>query len=171
MPVAQAEVPEAGLRVDLVADERVRAGIAQLAGLVALPRFDAGFDLTRHGRGGLHVIGRISATVGQICGVTLEPIKNEVDEAVDLVFVPSASQPAGEHEGNEVEISGADAPEELVDGVVDLGALATEFLIVGITPYPRKPGSVFQAPNLGEDLAQPFAALAALKKAPRRQER
>jgi hypothetical protein len=163
MPVVQAEVPEAGLRVDLVADERVRADIAQLAGLVALPRFGAGFDVMRHGRGGLHVTGRISATVGQICGITLEPIENEVDEPVDVVFVPSASRPAGEREGNEAEIPVADAPEELVDGIVDLAALATEFLILGIDPYPRKPGSVFQASSLGEDPAQPFAALAALK--------
>ena len=86
MTVAQAEVPEAGLQVDLVADERVRAGIAELAGLVALPRLAAGFDVMRHGRGGLHVIGRVSATVAQTCGVTLEPIENEVEEAVDLVF-------------------------------------------------------------------------------------
>jgi uncharacterized metal-binding protein YceD (DUF177 family) len=164
MPVVQAEVPEAGLHVDLIADERVRAGIAEVAGLVALPRFDASFDVMRRGRSGLHVIGRVSATVGQTCGVTLEPIENEVDEALDMVFVPSASRSSGEREGNEVEVLVADAPEELVDGVVDLAALATEFLILGIDPYPRKPGSVFQAPSAGEDLAQPFAALAALKK-------
>jgi uncharacterized metal-binding protein YceD (DUF177 family) len=134
MPVVQAEVPEAGLHVDLVVDERVRAGIAEVAGLVALPRLDASFDVMRRGRSGLHVIGRVSATVGQTCGVTLEPIENEVDEAVDIVFVPSASQSFGEREGNEVEVLVADAPEELVDGVVDLAALATEFLILGINP-------------------------------------
>jgi Large ribosomal RNA subunit accumulation protein YceD len=164
VPVVQAEVPEGGLHLDLVPDEKVRADIAVLAGLVTLPRLDANFDVTRHGRSGLHVIGRVSASVGQTCGVTLEPIQNEVDEAVDLVFVPSASRPAGGHEGEEVEIPLADAPEALLDGVVDLGVVATEFLILGIDPYPRKPGSVFQARSVDEDSGQPFAALAALKR-------
>ena len=58
-----------------------RAAMAKRAGLAALPRLEASFDVTRHGRGGLHVVGRVSATVGQTCVVTLEPIENEIDEA------------------------------------------------------------------------------------------
>jgi uncharacterized protein DUF177 involved in 23S rRNA accumulation len=106
----------------------------------------------------------VSATVGQTCGVTLEPIENEIDEAVDLVFVPAAAEPSGKHDWREVEIPLADAPEALVDGMADLGAVATEFLILGINPYPRKPSIVFQAPSVGDDFTQPFAPLAALKK-------
>ena len=48
--------------------------------------------------------------------------------------------------------------------MIDLGAVATEFLILGIDPYPRKPGAVFEAPAAGEGGGHPFAALAALKK-------
>ena len=36
-------------------------------------------------------------------------------------------------------------PEPLHDGAVDLGAVATEFLLLGIDPYPRKPDAVFEA--------------------------
>jgi hypothetical protein len=170
-PIVQTEVPETGLHVDLVADERVRADIARLAGLAALPRLDASFDVTPHGRRGLHVIGRVLATVGQTCGVTLEPIENEINEAVDLLFVPAAAGPRSEQDWSEVEIPLEDAPEVLVNGMVDLGALATEFLILGIDPYPRKPGTVFQAPSVGDDFARPFAALAALTKGRRGKER
>ena len=35
------------------------------------------------------------------------------------------------------------APERLIGDVVDLGALATEFLILGLDPYPRKAGATF----------------------------
>jgi len=91
VPVAQAEVPETGLHFDLVADARVRAGLAELAGLSSLPRLTATFNVKRHGRSGLHVLGHVSATVGQICGVTLEPIENKVDEAIDLLFEPAAA--------------------------------------------------------------------------------
>ena len=51
----------------------------------------------------------------------------------------------------------------LVGGVVDLGALATEFLILGLDPYPRKPGAVFEAPQEVKPDPGPFAALAGLK--------
>jgi hypothetical protein len=48
--------------------------------------------------------------------------------------------------------------------MIDLGALATEFLILGIDPYPRKPGTVFEPPWEGGDVGHPFAGLAALTK-------
>jgi hypothetical protein len=163
VPFSVSDVPEGGLHVDLTAGDRERDAIARLAGLSRLPRLDASFDITRHGRSGLRIVGRVAATVGQICGVTLDPIENEVDEAVDLLFVPQA-QAAGD-EPKEIEIPIEDAPEALVEGAVDLGAIATEFLILGIDPYPRKPGTVFQPPRVGDDIAHPFAALAALKKA------
>jgi uncharacterized membrane protein HdeD (DUF308 family) len=54
-----------------------------------------------------------------------------------------------------------------IDGVADLAAAATEFLLLAIDPYPRKPGAVFDLPNAGETGAHPFAALAALKKQPK----
>jgi uncharacterized metal-binding protein YceD (DUF177 family) len=164
VPLAVSDVSEAGRHVDLVADAQARAAVAALAGLAALPRLEASFDVTRHGRGGLHVIGRVSATVGQTCVVTLEPIENEVDEEIDVAFVPAAASPVDECESAEIEVLLEDAPEPLVGGTVDLGAIATEFLILGLDPYPRKPDAVFDTPSAGDDAAHPFAALAELKK-------
>ena len=165
-PVAIHEVPETGRRFALSADAQARAAVAAAAGLRSLPQFDATFDVSRHGREGLRVAGRISATVGQTCIVTLEPIENTVEEKVDLVFVPSAV--AAEFEEGDAppaKISTDDAPEPLVGGTVDLGAIATEFLILGIDPYPRKQGVTFEAPAATKDEGgHPFAALAALKK-------
>jgi hypothetical protein len=164
VPLAVSEVPESGRHIDLVADERTRAAVAGLAGVAGLPRLTASFDVTPHGRGGLHVAGRVSATVGQTCVLTLEPLENEVDEAIDLVFTAApAAPPAAEHDGGEIEVPVEDAPEPLVGGHVDLGAIATEFLILGIDPYPRKPDAMFEAPAAGDDSGHPFAALAALK--------
>src|SRR5437870_9568933 len=94
VPLALSDVPETGRHLDLAADAQARAAIAKLAGLAALPRLDASFDVTLHGRHGLRVVGRVSATVGQTCVVTLEPIENEVDEAIDLVFTPTAAPPS-----------------------------------------------------------------------------
>jgi len=163
VPVAVEDLADTGEHFDLVADAQVRAALARIAGLRDLPRLEANFDVRRHGAGGLHVAGRVSATVGQACVVTLEPLANEVEEAVDLLFVP---QPAAQRENGKTDAHGesSDEAEPLIGGRIDLGALATEFLILGLDPYPRKPGAVFQPPPDAKPDEGPFAALATLKK-------
>jgi uncharacterized metal-binding protein YceD (DUF177 family) len=159
VPVALHEVSETGRHLQLAADERARAAVAKLAGLRAVPRLDAVFDLAPRGRDGLRVAGRVSATVEQTCVVTLEPVENEIDEEIDLVFAPTAVAASLVDRG-----VAEDGVEPLIGGVVDLGVLATEFLILGIDPYPRKPDAVFEGPSVGDASVKPFAALAALKK-------
>lgn len=164
VPVAVEDIPEDGQHFMLVADAQARAAIARMAGLRDLSRLLAEFEVTRHGAGGLHVVGRISATVGQNCVVTLEPLDNEVSEDIDLVFMPQGATAGEAGESDEgAEPSHArenwGEPEPLVGGGVDLGALATEFLIVGLDPYPRKPGAVFEPPQELEKDGGPFAAL------------
>ena len=163
VPVALDDVPEEGRHFDLVVDADTRAAVARLAGLRDLARFEASFDVSRHGHGGLHVAGRVSATAGQTCVVTLEPLANEVTEDIDLLFVPPPAVPR-EAEAATPDPSADDETELLVDGKVDLGALATEFLILGLDPYPRKPGAVFHPPMDTRPDDGPFAALGALKK-------
>ena len=61
-------------------------------------------------------------------------------------------------------VEAGDPPEVIRNGSVDLAAVATEFLLLGIDPYPRKPGVVFDPPVREDPSSNPFAALAALKK-------
>ena len=93
----------------------------------------------------MHVAGQVSARVGQTCVVTLEPIENQVEEAVDLSFVPGAKVPKTPED-----------PEPLVGGRLDLGAIATEFLLLGIDPYPRKADAKFAPPAGSDDGPHPF---------------
>jgi uncharacterized metal-binding protein YceD (DUF177 family) len=163
VPVAVDDIAETGRHFDLIADASLRATIARVAGLRDLSRLEARFDVSRRGAGGLHVAGVVSATVGQNCVVTLEPLTNEVEEAVDLVFVPQRTPAAHDEEAKPKDVKWGD-PEPLIDGIVDLGALATEFLILGLEPYPRKPDVVFEPPQDAAPDAGPFAALAKLAK-------
>jgi uncharacterized metal-binding protein YceD (DUF177 family) len=159
VPVQLTDVPETGLHVELEAPESVCTALADLTGLRDLPELTVVFDLTRRGDG-LRVYGHVHARVGQTCVVTLEPIENTVEEDVDLLFTPeggAVAEARGEDE---------DAPEPLVDGRIDLGALATEFLVLGTDPYPRKAGVAFEPPKTDDAGVHPFAALAALKKGP-----
>ncbi len=167
VPVSIHEVPATGRHFNLAADAGTRAAVAKFIGLAALPRLEAHFHVTRRGSDGLRVVGRVSATAGQTCVVTLEPIDNDVDEAVDLTFVPAVD--TGADDAGKVAVQVAeDAPEPLIGGMVDLGVVATDFLSLGLDPYPRKPGAEFAAPVTGDDGEHPFAALAALKNKPER---
>ena len=95
--------------------------------------------------------------------VTLEPIDNEIEEAVDLAFVPARGGSCRRRRARS-RVAADDAPEPLVGGVVDLGAVATEFLSLGIDPYPRKSGADSTRRPRTTIPPHPFAALAALKK-------
>ena len=186
-PVALETIGETEEHFDLAADASVRAAIAELTGLRELPRLAASFDVARHGGGGLRVIGHVSADVGQTCVVTLEPLTNQVEEDIDLTFAPVPSvdgvetgTPAGAAAATSdlapSDLATSDAgrvrhdkwsgPEPLIGGVVDLGALATEFLVLGLDPYPRKSGAVFEPPPDVRPQSGPFAALAKLAKDP-----
>jgi hypothetical protein len=162
--VAIEDVPEQGRHVELHADAQTRQALAKLAGVLEVSDLTASFDLTRRGRDGLHVTGAIEATVRQTCVVTLEPLTNTVHESVDLLFEPPIDGGDGIHHPAAAAADEVDPPEPLFGGKVDLGAIATEFLLLGIDPYPRRADARFEAPH-GEDAegAHPFAALRSLK--------
>lgn len=170
-PLAVVQLPEAGLHQVIEASAAERAQIASAAGLDAVTQAKASFDIVPAADGSVNVTGRVRARVGQTCVVTLDPVENEIDEAVTVVFAPPAliavsSKSVQKEEGEDVEI--ADLPEPIVNGAIDLGQLALEFLMLGIDPYPRKPDAVFVAPATPADPDDhPFAALKALKAPPR----
>lgn len=165
VPVALTEIPDGGRHFDLTADDSLRAALAKFAGLRALPRLEASFDVARHGARGLHVTGRVEGIVGQNCVVSLEPMENKLEEAIDILFVPPREPSAeGEKAGAVGDAVDPDAPEPLIGDRIDLGKIATEFLLLGIDPYPRKPGAEFVPLPTDDATEHPFAALAALKK-------
>ena len=158
------EVPVTGRHVVLEAGHEVRATLAKPAGVDAIDRLTADFDLRPRGRDGLHVTGRVNATVRQTCVVTLEPLINTIDEAVDVDFTPEHGRKPSDPNEIELDADTADEPEPLVGNSVDLGVLATEFLLLGVDPYPRKPDAAFAPPAAGDAAGSPFAALATLRK-------
>ncbi len=165
-----AQIPETGLHRDIEADESVRIALAKIAGVRDVAYARASFDLTPERDERVHVRGRVSARVGQTCVVSLDPIENDVVEDIDLVFVPEGRirefvVPINDEDGVGGEVP--EAPEPIVNGVIDLGRLATDVLFLGIDPYPRKPDAVFAPPASAMDPEDhPFAALKDLKVRP-----
>ncbi len=163
VPVPLEEIPETGLHMEIEASPEVRAALAKLADVSEIAQASAVFDLVR-ADGGVDVQGRVKARVGQTCVATLEPVENEVNEPIEVAFRRDAELTEVPAHGAQVLDEDEDPPEPLVGGKVDLGALATEFLLLGIDPYPRKPGAEFAPPAEGEPNEHPFAGLEALKK-------
>jgi hypothetical protein len=164
MAVRLDEVPESGRHVSLEASEETRAALAGPAGVDAVEQLRATFDLTQRGRDGLHVEGRVSATVRQTCVVSLEPVVNTIDETVAVDFSPPRDDEKARPDEIELDSGAGEEPEALIGNSVDLGLLATEFLILGIDRYPRKPDAAFDSPPAAEAAAHPFAALAGWSK-------
>jgi Large ribosomal RNA subunit accumulation protein YceD len=167
VPLAVAQVPDTGLHRDIEAGPAARAAMAELAGLREILSASASLDVTPKGGGRFQVEGRVQARIGQTCVVTLDPIENDIDEAIDLIFAPAEQIPElSDLIDDAAESSEAipDPPEPIENGFIDLGRLATDALFLGIDPYPRRPDAVFEPPVVAADPQDhPFAALKALQ--------
>jgi hypothetical protein len=167
LPLAVLQIPETGLHSVFEASEAQRAALAAVGGLRDVTSARASFDLSHAGGGRVHLVGQVEARVGQACVVTLDPIDSDIRESIDLMFVPEAeikrlSSLVDEEAEDTDEVP--DPPEPIVNGSIDLGRVAADALFLGIDPYPRKPGVVFEPPPVVIDPDEhPFAALKALK--------
>ena len=162
-PTPLSEIQRNALQTTLEADAAVRERIAKALGLEALSSLQAKLKASPW-LDGVQVDGRWTATVGQICGITLEPFESELQGEIHLRALPAGSQALGEREDHEVDLDPeADDPPEVLDSVqIDLGAYVVEDLSLAIDPFPRKPGAAFEAPESNGE-PSPFAVLAKLK--------
>lgn len=143
-------VPEAGLEISLSASEAERAALASQCGLAGVQDFQASYQIRKRGLGGLKVTGLLKACVVQICVVTLEPFEAQVLASIDVDFAPQCAPQELKAPGSEViAVLGADPPDPIINGKIDLGALAAEFLLLNLDIYPRKPGAVFEIAQTG----------------------
>ena len=167
VPIAVVQIPDTGLHRDLEADQAAREAMAEVGGLREVLSASASLDVIPKSGGRVHVTGHVRARIGQTCVMTLEPIENEIDEPIDLIFappeqIPELSDLVDEAAESDTEIP--DPPEPIVNGVIDLGRLATDALFLAVDPYPRRPDAVFQPPTEASDPNDhPFAALKALR--------
>jgi hypothetical protein len=169
-PIRVEAIPRGGLETGIEADESERAALAAFNGLPAVGKLVAAFSL-KHGAGRTVLVrGELSAEITQVCVVTLEPFAATISAPIDLRFVPSADEPARRGAADEavtLAVGEEDKPDAIMDGKIDLGAIASEFLTLSLDPYPRKPDVAFEAPRQGDEakVASPFGALASKKNA------
>lgn len=166
-PVLIARIPAAGKHFSIAPDEDARSAIAQAIGIVEVVALTAEMDVRAIGAEAFAVTGALSASVVQTDVVTLEPVRQDVSESIDLTLVPAMDSRPRKAPADEA-VEAPDARDVYRGGKIDLGAIVVEHLALGLDPYPRSPGVEFpghvEAPP--EPESSPFAALAKLKPKP-----
>jgi hypothetical protein len=154
-------VPDTGLEIAVRASEAECAALAQASGLAAILDFEANFDVRKQSRTRFQVVGRLCARVMQTCIVSLEAFETLIHADIDVDFAPPSAAAALASKPVAF-LGGEEPPDPIVDGKIDLGALAAEFLILNLDDYPRKPGAAFEGAAAGVDSPEaqsPFAVL------------
>jgi uncharacterized metal-binding protein YceD (DUF177 family) len=162
-PVPVEEIPEQGVDVSLSADEPTRQALAKADGLAALAALDADFHIARQGLSRFNVTGTVRAKITQTCVLTLEPFDSDLVEEVDVDFADDATAAQAVAQADMLlgaQAADRDPPDPIENGMIDLGALAAEFLALGLDPYPRKPGAEFAPVSDPHDVTErPFDVL------------
>ena len=159
------------LEVRIKADERERAGLAQLWDILGVEALSAELKVRRWKKDGIKVFGTVHAEVTQACVVTLDPVPEVIDEEVEEIFIPEGS-PLARIAANDageilVDADGPDLPESFTGDEIDVGVFVAEMVAMSLEPYPRKPGIEFEG-HIESDAADdrrpsPFAVLKNLK--------
>ena len=156
-------LPKEGRTIKLEANAAELEALAASLKLPSIEALTATIVLSRAGNGGIWATGAVHGELTQVCVVSLESFPATVDEEVEVRFAPRADEGAARRPRTEPEsLSMTDESETdpIVDGKIDLGALAAEFFALGLDPYPRKPGVSFESPEEPEATVSPFSALA-----------
>jgi uncharacterized metal-binding protein YceD (DUF177 family) len=156
-------VPKDGQTVNVEANPAEREALAALYRLPSIEALTARFTLNRSSAGEVRVGGAVHGRLTQICVISLEPFPAAVDEEVDVRFAPIARDAAARRPVDEPQtfsLADEDEPDPIIDGKIDLGALAAEFFALGLDPHPRKPGAAFEWPgDEKEEDMSPFSIL------------
>ncbi len=163
-----------GLTEDIVAEPEELAALAERMNLPAILELKAHLELVPWKKGRIRARGHFSAVVDQECVRTLDIFTSEISEAVDRIYIKPEFATAGEmKESVDFDAEAPDAPDVIVDEVIDIGELVAESLALALDPWPKKPGTTFVDYHSGEETGEeggdgesrsPFAALEKLRK-------
>lgn len=158
-PIDLERLPEGGLSLAIVADPAERERLARRLDLVELTRLEAHVTVDRLPGELVRVRGDAAADLQQSCIVTLEPVAQALEFALERLFGPGGDPDSGEIvlDPDTLDIEPLDGPR------LDLGELVAEELALALDPYPRAPGAEAPA-GKGEPETGPFAALEALRR-------
>ncbi|SRR6056297_2058744 len=163
-------------RVQDIGDERAFERTATAQECEALSRafgdakcrsLSAAYAVRAIGPGRYRVSGTIMARLELVCGVTLDPVDQIIDEPFTVEFCKDAS-PA-EQLSSEFDALDEDDPEPLRHGAIAIGRYIAEQIASLIDPFPRSADAELERSEAGggdvkEEKENPFAILERLKR-------
>jgi hypothetical protein len=161
------------LTLSVTAGAQERKDLARRLQVQAVEELKAAITVTREpGSLSIHVEGRVTGRVVQGCVVTQHPVAEDISEEFESWYAdPKQAVPfararrerlaRGERE-MEV-LPERDDPEEVTDGFIDVAELATQYLCLGLNPYPHAgdmpPVGMEEVEAAAPGRRNPFAAL------------
>lgn len=174
LAVTTHDVPPSGKELVFEADSRTLQALARRYGVVEVSSLRGRGKVRPFRKAGLTLDCTFKAEVVQNCVVTLEPVRQTVEESFTRRYLPAHMiEPEMSEASTGAEIVfdavAEDAPEPMTGNGIDVGEAVAEQLALAIDPYPRRAGTAFNRPREGSDDASeskpnPFAVLEKLKK-------
>jgi hypothetical protein len=159
-------MPAAGRDIEVKVEPADRNAVADELGITAVEKLEARLHVVRF-KGGIRVTGRLIAMTVQPSVISLEPVKQDISEPIDRIFLPGSAKPFADSADAEifVDLEGDDMPDHFEGNEADLTDLIVETVALALDPYPRLPdeslGEIGDDGDTGSDL--PFAGLRVLK--------
>jgi hypothetical protein len=155
------------------ASEQERKDVARRLKVDKIEKLEARFTVKREAGSMLIVVeGAVSADVAQTCIVSGAPIRSSVDETFSayysdndraVSFAKAKQERMGKRVDAELQIlDEREDPEPAIDGQIDLGELAVQYLSLAVDPYPRAEGviaPISEEPSEPSVRRNPFAEL------------
>ena len=177
------DISSKAMHVNIEPTEQQCKDLARRMHIEAIDSAKASLTIQRDSKNmNIHVTGQLKAVISQNCVVSLEPIESVIETQVEGWFADPGSvisitkarheKDSKSHDAELQILDEKDDPEPFVDGHIDLGELAAQYLSLAIDPYPHKEGVDFeqhisadqQKKNIPEVRKNPFAALKDWKK-------
>ena len=161
-----------GGRIDFSASPAECARVARALGIESVASIRADLVARPFRKDGARVAGRLHAVLVQKSVVSLDPVKQTIDEPFEATFVRGgrrAVDPSIDASGEIfVDPEAEDPPETFSGNEIDLGERLFEALTLALDPYPRRAGEGYGGPSAEPAAPQdddvekvsPFAALA-----------
>lgn len=155
--------------LELNSDERLAVSV--FLGLIRLDSFILNYRIEPLAKERFKLTGTLRAELSQACVITLEPIAEIVDEAIEVELWPESQMQEEETLSPEKEFSDEQIEEEppvpIIAGRAELAGFAIEILSTAMEAYPRRENAKFDwtDPASGPDgrALSPFAELEKLK--------
>jgi uncharacterized metal-binding protein YceD (DUF177 family) len=143
------KLPKKGERFNGRADAATCALIAAQLKILHIENLNWELVAKPWGKLGFRLDGTVKATVAQACIVTLAPVIENIEEVLDLRFIPEETlkdrprKPTNLEEDINFDATPEDEPETYVGDQFDAMPFVIEHVALGLDPYPRAPGATF----------------------------